>query len=199
MKFYIKTIILTAIASFVMLSSCKKSQDATNPIINTPQEQITTVILSGYNHDKPSDSSYFIKIKWEDLDGNGGNAPSIDSLILDTGSTYDMQLLLLDKTKTPYDTISNEVVERGNIHQLFYTPSSTLMGKVFIERLDMDQNSPALPVGLNTQWKILALPSYSVPVIGSLNIVLSHYDGIPKTAAPSPESDIDITLPVRLK
>lgn len=40
---------------------------------------------------------------------------------------------------------------------------------------------------------------YNLPVIGKLNIVLSHYDGIPKTAKPSPESDIDINIPIRLK
>lgn len=199
MKRSIKTITITTMASLAMLASCKKSEDATHPVINTPQEQITTVILSGYNHNLPTDSTYFIRVKWEDIDGNGGNAPTIDSLMLDSGITYDVNVLLLDKTRTPYDTISNEVQERGNMHQFFYTPSSALAGKVLIERTDMDNNNPSLPIGLQTQWKVLSFPTYALPVVGSVNIVLSHYDGIPKTALPSPESDIDVTFPVRLK
>lgn len=186
-------------AGLCLLASCKKSEDAAKPVINTPQEQITTVIISGYNHHLPADSNFFVKATWEDLDGNGGNVPTIDSLQLDTGVTYDFQLLLLDKTKKPYDTISNEVLELGNIHQLFYTPSSTLLGKVLIDRLDMDQNTPPMPIGLRTQWQISSFPGYTLPLTGTLNIILSHYDGIPKTSLPSPESDIDITVPVRLK
>lgn len=199
MKTIINISIITTLAGLSLLASCKKSEDASNPIINTPQEQITTVILSGYNHYKPKDSSYFIHMKWEDLDGNGGMAPAIDSLLLDTGITYDVQLVLLDKTKIPFDTISNEVLERGNMHQFFYTPSVSLLSKIVVERLDMDQNTPSLPIGLNTQWKVLSFPNDSLPLMGTVNIILSHYDGIPKTAFPSPESDIDITIPVRIK
>ncbi|MES2560157.1 MAG: hypothetical protein V4590_10475 [Bacteroidota bacterium] len=199
MKVFIRTIIILCFFSLAIFSSCKKSEDATNPVISTPQEQITTVILSGYNHHHPSDSNFFIQCKWEDLDGNGGNAPTIDSLVLDTGITYDVRLLLLDKTKAPYDTVSNEVAELGNMHQLFYTPSATLQHKIGIDRLDLDGNNPALPVGLQTQWKVVSQQSYPLPVTGSLNLVLSHYDGIPKTTQPSPESDIDVTFPVRLR
>lgn len=199
MKPFIKIITITTVASLALLMSCKKSEDATNPIINTPQEQITTVILNGYNHNNPTDSTFIIHVKWEDLDGNGGNTPAIDSLVLDTGITYDVKVLLLDKTKTPYDTISNEVLELRDMHQFFYTPSATLVGKVGIARMDLDNNNPPLPVGLQTQWQIISSPAYPLPVIGSVNIVLSHYDGIPKTAFPSPESDIDVTFPVTLK
>lgn len=199
MKTIIKTSIIISIASLTMLVSCKKSEDASHPHDHSSQEQITTLILEGYNTANPSDTNHSISVKWEDLDGNGGNAPTIDSLLLDTGITYSMNMVLLDKTKTPYDTISNEILERGNIHQFFYTLSATLTGKVIIERLDKDNNTPALPIGLQTQWNILTQPSYTLPMYGSINIVLSHYDGIPKTAFPSPESDIDISFPVRLK
>lgn len=199
MKTTIKTTLIIAFASLTTLISCKKSEDADHPHDHASQEQITTLILSGYNAANPTDTNHLVSVKWEDLDGNGGNAPIIDSLLLDTGITYSMSMLLLDKTKTPYDTISNEILERGDIHQFFYTPSSSILGKVIIERLDKDNNTPALPIGLQTQWNVLAIPSYTLPVLGSVNIVLSHYDGIPKTALPSPESDIDISFPVRLK
>lgn len=199
MNTIIKTSIIIAFASLTVLVSCKKSEDAGHPHDHSSQEQITTLILRGYDVANPADTTHFLSVKWEDLDGNGGNAPTIDSLLLDTGITYSMNMVLLDKTKTPYDTISNEILERGDIHQFFYTPSATIVGKVIVERLDKDNNNPALPIGLQTQWKVLGVPSYALPVSGTVNIVLSHYDGIPKTALPSPESDIDISFPVRLK
>lgn len=201
MKSIIKLITYTALGSLVVIASCKKDEDKdpTNPGTSTPQEQITTVILNGYNHDNPSDAARQFSVKWEDLDGNGGNSPTIDSLLLDTGIEYHVRVLLLDKTKTPYDTISNEVEELKNIHQFFYTPSASLAGKMEIERLDYDDNTPPLPVGLEFHMNTQATSSFALPVLGSLNIILSHYDGIPKTTAPSPESDIDINIPVRLK
>lgn len=199
MKNKITTGLILSLISLTSLHSCKKSDDASHPHDHASQEQITTLILRGVNTANPTDTNFFISAKWEDLDGDGGNAPVIDSLILDTGITYSINMLLLDKTKTPYDTVSKEILERGNIHQFFYTPSSTLLGKVIVERLDKDNNNPALPIGLQTQWSILSVPTYNLPVLGTVGILLSHYDGIPKTALPSPESDINISFPVRLK
>jgi hypothetical protein len=148
MNTHIKTLTITTLFSLFIISSCKKdgNKDATNPAITIPQEQITTVILTGYNNDNPGDLPRQFLVKWEDLDGNGGNAPSIDSLLLDTGIQYHVSVLLLDKTKTPVDTISNEVEELKNIHQFFYTPSTSLAGKLEVDILDYDDNNPALPV-----------------------------------------------------
>lgn len=195
---------LSIISSFIVLStffSCEEPDDkkVNNPPIVNSQEQITTVLIKGYNHDDPSNTAQQFTVKWEDLDGTGGNAPTIDSMLLDTGVEYHFHVLLLDKTKTPFDTISNEVEKEKNVHQFFYTPSANLLNKLDIERLDLDNNTPPLPVGMECHMKILATPTYSIPLIGNLNMVLSHYDGVPKTASPSSESDIDINFPVKLK
>lgn len=199
MKNSITTSLILSLISLTFLNSCKKSDDASHPHDHASQEQITTLILRGFNKANPTNSKYVVFAKWEDLDGEGGNAPLIDSLILDTGISYSMDILLLDKTKTPYDTVSNEIIERGDIHQFFYTPSPTLLDKLIIERLDKDNKNPALPIGIQTQWNVLAKPSYTLPVSGTVNIVLSHYHSTPKTAIRSPESDIDISFPVKLK
>lgn len=180
-----------------LLSACKKNdgKDATNPPIINAQEQITTVTLIGYN----ADSTNMFSVSWEDLDGPGGQSPAIDSLLLDTGTQYNVEVLLLDKTKTPWDTISNEVEEKKNVHQFFYTPDAGLTGKMSISILDYDDNTPPLPVGLNFTINTQASSGFALPFTGGLKMVLSHYDGIPKTASPSPESDIDIRFAVRLK
>lgn len=191
----LKNRIYLFIFASVLIVACKKNdgKDATNPPVTNTQEQITTVILIG------NDSSNQFTVTWEDLDGAGGNAPVIDSLLLDTGIQYTVSVLLLDKTKTPWDTISHEVEEKKNVHQFFYTPSSSLTDKMTIAILDFDNNTPSLPVGLRFAMNTQAAAGFGLPVQGSLRMVLSHYDGIPKTTAPSPESDIDIQFPVRLK
>lgn len=201
MKNLIQSLSILAVCSLAALASCKKedTKNATTPATTIPQEQITTVILTGYNHDNPNDVAHQFSVKWEDLDGSGGNPPTIDSLLLDTGIEYHVHILLLDKTKTPFDTVSNEVEELSNIHQFFYTPSASLTGKMTIERLDYDNNNPPLPVGLEFHMNTQSASSFVLPVYGSLNIILSHYDGIKKTALPAPESDIDINIPVKLK
>ncbi len=201
MKKYSNLILTSFFILSLAVSSCKKDEDekkVEEPAISNPEEQITTVIISGYDHHNPTDSRYQFSVQWEDLDGDGGNPPSVDSLLLDTGIVYHAHIILLDKTKTPWDTISHEVEEEKNVHQFFYTLSDVLKDKVKIQIQDYDDNNPALPLGLAIHLDTRPGSAYALPVSGSLNVVLSHYDEIPKTALPSPESDLDIEIPVRL-
>jgi hypothetical protein len=201
MKTICQLYLISIASSVLLISSCKKdnNKDATNPVIHIPQEQITTIVLDGFNNDNPNDNVRQFHVEWKDLDGTGGNAPHIDSLLLDTGVNYHVSILLLDETKNPIDIISAEVEELKNIHQFFYTPSTSLTDKMNVQILDYDNNNPQLPVGLTFLLKTKATSSFTIPHVGGLNIILSHYDGIPKTVSPSPESDLDITFPVTLK
>ena len=196
-----KTRITLAVSALILtIWGCKKNDVTPEQPSNTnAQELITTVILKGHNHDDPSDSLHWFTYKWEDLDGAGGNAPSFDTLALDTGIEYHVHVLILDKSKTPFDTISKEIYNERNVHQFFYTLSSELNGKVSTEILDFDTNNPALPVGLEFHLVTTSDQSYPTPVNGSLRMLLSHYDGVPKTTSPSAESDLDISIPLRLK
>lgn len=194
----INKLTLALVTSTVIFSACDKDDvDPTKPQDNNAQELITTVVLNGYNVNNPSANQF--SIKWEDLDGDGGNAPIIDTLQLDSGITYRVNVLMLDKTKTPFDTISNEVLREADEHQLFYTLSPNLNDKLNITRLDNDNNNPPLPLGLDIRITPTNIMPSAIPIIGNLNIKLSHYDGVPKTTTPSAESDIDINLPIKLK
>lgn len=193
-----KKLTLALATTTLIFSACKEDNiEPTKPKDSNAQELITTVILNGYNANNPLANQF--SVKWEDIDGDGGNNPTIDTLTLDSGITYRVQILMLDKTKTPIDTISNEVVKEANEHQMFYTFSANLNDKLNIARLDTDNNNPPLPLGLDIRITPSNVLPFGVPLIGSLNIKLSHYDGVPKTTSPSTESDIDINLPVKLK
>lgn len=190
------TIVFTS--TILAFSSCKKD-DPKNPIATNPQEVLTTVIINGYNQNDSNNLNYQFNFKWEDLDGDGGTVTTIDTLVLDTGIEYHCQVLILDKTKTPFDTVSFEIEEKKNEHQFFYVPSASLIGKWSTEILDFDDNNPKLPVGLNFILSTKSNQNYALPFLGTLNMVLSHYDGVPKTTEKSNESDIDINFPVKLK
>ena len=190
------TIVFTS--TILAFSSCKKD-DPKNPVATNPQEVLTTVIINGYNQNDSNNLKYQFNYKWEDLDGDGGTKPTIDTLTLDTGILYHCKVLILDKTKTPFDTVSFVIEEKKNEHQFFYEPSASLIGKWSTEILDFDDNNPKLPVGLSFKLSTKSNQTYVLPLLGTLNMVLSHYDGVPKTKEKSSESDIDINFPVRLK
>lgn len=184
-------IIFSVIVISSVFYSCKdKDKDPSNPAPINPQELITTVKLTLTD---ASDSNNTFTVQWKDADGPGALAPVIDTLVLDTSKTYNAVVSVLDETKSPVDDITTEIKEEAEAHQFFYTLSSNLTGRVSITRTDKDLNN--LPVGLELQLSTTAGTSAQ----GTLNVVLSHYDGVPKTASPSAESDIDITFPVRLK
>lgn len=128
---------------------------------------------------------------WKDADGDGPGQPVITPLALTAGKTYQGQVLLLDESKSPVDTISNEVEEEHNVHQFFYTVSGDASSRVIITKEDKDDNN--LPVGLSTNVSVLA----GAAANGSLKLVLKHYDGINKSADESVgDTDVDATFPL---
>ena len=191
-----KTII--TIITILTISSCSK-EDPKQQLPTNPQEVLTTILIKGYNQNDSLNTNYQFNYKWEDLDGDGGNLPVIDTLNLDSGIIYTCEITILDKTKTPFDTVSNAIEEEKNAHQFFFTPSANLTAKIKAEILDFDTNIPSLPVGLSFNLNTKSNQSFTTPILGSLNMVLSHYDGVPKTIEKSSESDIDINFPVKLK
>ena len=95
-----KKLTLALATTTIIFSACKEDNiEPTKPKDSNAQELITTVILNGYNANNPLANQF--SVKWEDIDGDGGNNPTIDTLTLDSGITYRVQVLMLDKTKTP--------------------------------------------------------------------------------------------------
>jgi len=181
----------TALAGFVLLALAAAGceSDPTTPDNNNPQELITTVRLTLTD---PSNPSTIASVQWRDADGPGGAAPTVDTLRLRAGQSYEGRIVLLDETKTPADTISNEVEEESSVHQFFYTPSASLATALAVTITDRDANN--YPVGLETT---VTTSASTTPLTGTLRVVLSHYDAQPKNGTtPSVESDVDIELPV---
>lgn len=206
MKKTIKTIAIVSTAMLV-LNACKK--DPVQPIVNTPvpptneEELITTMKVMLHDTTTHTDMIY----TFSDLDGDGGN-PAVfggtnqsDSVIhITKNHVYECKILLLDQSKSPVDTISNEVEEEANDHMFFFNSTNPtgnpytvyLTGSMTtIKYLDLDGNNRGL--GLKTLWNT---PTMAMPK-SALTIELKHQPSVKNgTYAPG---ETDIQVPFKLQ
>jgi hypothetical protein len=180
--------IMLIVVISTILTSCKKdNNDVTKPSDINEGELITTVQFRIVDTDSPYVEHIF---RYRDVDGLGGNAPVIDTIKLDTGKIYSVTLLLLDESKNPIDTISNEVLAESKDHLVIYeTPSISLQ----ITINDFDTNNPALPLGLLTSW------TTSAPVNTTLKVTLKHQPGIKNGDSTRGETDVEVTFPLSIE
>ncbi|TAE86780.1 MAG: hypothetical protein EAY81_05135 [Bacteroidetes bacterium] len=182
---------LFLLAASAIFSACK--DDDTKPETpakpGNPVEVITTVKL-----ELEDPSGKVTTATWKDADGDGPGAPVISGLTLSTGQHYDGVVYLLDESKTPTDSISNQIEEKEKeAHQFFYTISGGAASRVTVEKEDKDANN--LPVGL----KIHVDVSPGMAATGTFKLVLKHYDGINKSADVTVgETDVEAEFPLTL-
>lgn len=173
-----------------MATACKKDEDIkpVTPPVTNQQELITTVKLTFTDSANTSSVSTFT---FNDPDGDGGAAPTIDTIILAPNKTYLVSVLLLDATKTPVDTISNEVLEEANDHMLFYNHAGV---GITTSYLDQDTNNPPLPIGLSTKWKTNATTAS-----GTSQVILKHQPGVKNGTMTPGDTDVDVVFPSRIQ
>jgi hypothetical protein len=181
----IKTILKTAITiiaiiiTTVFYTSCRKK--TTTPPNPNEEELITTLRIDFIDSAGVQPSATVI---FKDADGDGGNNPTQwDSIKLKANTTYFASILLLDETKSPVDTISNEVLEEGKDHLFCFTGTNV---NTSIIRTDLDVNN--IGIGLQSAWRNTAVSN------GTMQVVLRHQPDV-KTGACEPGStDVDVTF-----
>lgn len=170
---------------FIVLSfiGCKKDDAVpSNPTDPNESELITTVKLIFVDSAGVEPNRTF---SFSDPDGDGGNAPTVfDTIQLNGSKTYDVSVLLLDESKSPADTISNEVLAEAEDHMFFYFHNGSLITTSYA---DIDANG--FGVGLQTKW-VSGNAS-----VGTSRVVLKHQPGIKDGTFSPGETDIDITFP----
>ena len=178
----------------LIFSSCKDDDDALPPPPNQDGEVITTVRYTL----TPVGGGTALTAQYRDLDGDGGTAPVLSypagavRLTLTRAQTYTGALLLLDESKSPVDTISNEVLAEANDHLFVYRAAP--VGLLSITRTDRDTNAPPLEIGLATR-----VVAGAAPGVGTLQVVLKHQPGA-KTGAEAPgDTDVDVTFAVEIQ
>lgn len=172
----------------LLLAACKKDKEDPKPE-NQDNELITTLRYTL----TPVGGGTPVFVQFRDADGDGGAAPVITStsadgkLTLRKGLTYNGRLLVLDESKTPADTVSNEVKEEADEHLFVFAPTPAALLNVTIT--DRDANS--LPLGLET-----SVQTQTAAGSGNLQITLRHQPGVKNGTAAPGDTDIEVTFPV---
>ena len=207
-----KSIITTA-ALLAMLgttfTACKKDKKE-DPAPQQPAppanqaELITTMKVTLHDTTTHTNTTYV----FSDLDGPGGNPATFggtnqsDSVItILSNHVYETTILLLDQTKNPIDTISNEVNTEGADHMFFFnsiaptgTPYNTyLSGSMTnIKYLDLDANNRG--IGLSTEWTAPSMMMTKSP----LTIELKHQPSVKDGSYAPGETDIQVDFKLKV-
>lgn len=170
------------------MQSCKKDKDQVElppAVLNSP-ELITSLVIQFKDS---ANTNNVTRAEYRDPDGPGGNAAiKFDTIQLKINTTYFVELIVLDETKNPMDTVSNEIWEERNDHQFFFKHTNTSIVTTY---LDKDTNG--YPVGLSTKWRTNSSQT------GSSNIILKHQVNLKNGTEAPGETDIDVNFHTKIK
>ena len=187
---FINSIVLVSLV--LALFSCKKKDDPKPDLPVNPNEQELITTMKLILTETGAGTVYTFVFK--DLDGEGGNAPTIDNIVLPANKSFTGQVVLLDESKNPADSISVEVKEEGDEHQFFYTIANANLTHSYASG-DVDGNG--VPIGLK--------PSFSSgnASTGTLTVVLKHQPEVKPTSGNGDiskgETDIEVEFNVSVK
>jgi hypothetical protein len=156
----------------MLITSCGDD----DPVIPNEEELITTVSLSFFDP-VTMDPINNISATFRDLDGDGGDAPVIDDLTLDANTRYLMALEFTNELEEPAEDITEEVIEEGDEHQVFFSVSGADLDVDYADADVLGQ-----PLGVQSFFNSGQASS------GQLTIVLRHMPD--KTAAGVADGDI---------
>lgn len=173
---------------FIAESCSTKSPEPTNE-----QELITKVLV---NFVPVIAGNPTVTYSYSDLDGPGGNAPQIAaSGSLKANISYSVSVQFLDESKTPTKTITTEVSEEAEEHQVFFVKGGTL--NVSFNYSDKDKDNR--PLGL------LWTATTGAASTGTLRVVLKHKLDKAATGVASGDltnaggdTDVDVTFNVTI-
>ena len=176
--------------SALFVTSCKKDEPEA-PVIPNEEEVITTLNYTL----TPEGGGTSVTLTFQDLDGDGGNAPVISEGTLAANTTYNGSVELLNELENPAENITEEVEEEALDHQFFFETSVSDMS---VDYDDMDDNGN--PIGLAT---IVTTDAAST---GTLTITLRHEPSKDASGVSTGditnaggETDIEVTFNVEIQ
>jgi hypothetical protein len=136
----------TAFAALTALGLAACGDTETGP--ENDNEVITTVILDF----APTGGGTTKTFAFDDADGDGGAAPTVDPIML-TAGMYDLAVRFQNRLEDPAEEITDEVRDESSVHLLLFTgtavvgpATSNTSGPLTQSYADMDANN--LPIGL---------------------------------------------------
>ncbi|MBA4852650.1 hypothetical protein [Emticicia sp. BO119] len=174
-------ITISGLFAFALLFSLVACKD-TSVDVEEENETITTVKL---NFTSGGTTQTFV---FNDPDGDGGNAPTkFDNISLKPNTSYTLTVELLDESKNPSESITEEVKEESDEHLFVFTPSPA---SLFTYTYG-DKDARNFPIGLTGTLQTGATGT------GKLKVQLRHQPPVNgkevKDGTPIPGSD-DVNL-----
>jgi len=115
----------SVLLGMISLTGCNKDVQTVTPAL-PGNEFLTTVELQLVNTSNPLDAPLAISTQISPYTGTyqGDSVYSNLALLnLKANSTYTGQVIILDETQHPIDTVSTEILARENYHLFFFQPS----------------------------------------------------------------------------
>lgn len=179
----LRSLKLVAFLAFaVFTASCDKEDD----VDPNEEELITTLKVSLIEAGTTTPQVFIFK----DIDGPGGQAPSIDSIIINANKSYTASLQFLNESVSPADDITLEVSAEAADHQVYYQATT-----VDLAATNLNIDGLGLPLGITSTWTAGAAGK------GAMKITLKHKPGTKAANDPvtKGETDIEVEFGVRLK
>lgn len=175
MRTYILIIVLA-----LTVTACKKLTGESND-----EELITTMVITA----TPQNGGTSLVFTFNDPDGPGGNNPTIDNIVLNNNTAYNVSVALLNSTVNPPTDITKEVEEENTAHRFYYEASAG--SNIAVSSLNNDD--AGVPLGIASTW------TTTNAATGSITITLRHYPGNPPDKqipdpVNSPKSSTDISV-----
>lgn len=181
-KITINSIIIISI--LLITNSCEKNNHNHNDhdVINKVTMELTS-------------STENTTLTFEDIDGDGGIAPTITSGSIKGNMTYSGVIRLYTLHDNHYDELTSEILAEGEKHQFFF--SSNVPGISFIYS---DKDTLNQPIGLSNTIKTIGTGT------GIIRVILRHEPNKSATGVAEGditnaggETDIEIEFPITVK
>ncbi len=121
----------------ITMLACEK-----DPVVPNEEELITTLTYTLV----PVGGGDTVIFKFRDLDGDGGQVPTITTGAVTANTVYNASVELLNETENPVGNITDEVHDEAVDHQFFYSFHDVTASIVY---KDTDANQH--PVGIVTE------------------------------------------------
>jgi hypothetical protein len=158
-----------------LLQSCKKEPDP-----NEEGELITSVRIQLVDS---ANSTNTLTFSFRDLDGDNANAPvQFDSIELEANHTYYASMELLDESKNPVESITEEIIEEADDHLFVYKPNPSSLVSIQIT----DKDSKNLPLGVLSTWRTNSVGR------GAVTVVLKHQPGVKNGTEAPGDTDVEV-------
>ena len=160
---------ITILASSLCLAACGGDDDGGDGGDGGNENEVITTVTLGFAPEGGGDA---VTAAFNDPDGDGGDAPTVDPVALTDGVTYTLTVTFENRLEDPPEDITEEVADESDEHQIFYTGSAvdgpaSAQPEAPLTHSYADEDASGLPIGLENT--IVAAAG-----TGELTVTLRH-------------------------